>query len=78
MYPLVEDTVDQEEEDALQASGDCEDIRHDSSRGANLQQAQEPSTPQDEELCCGLERQHPGGFRGQRGHGQLWAQSGLP
>lgn len=57
MYLLVKQTMDEEDEGTLQAVDDGEQISHDTSYGADLEESQDPRTPQDEQLCKGLECQ---------------------
>lgn len=59
VYLLAEEAVDQEDEDALQAVDDGEEVSHDVGSWAHLQDAQEPGTAQDEELSCRFQCQHP-------------------
>ena len=59
-YLLAEEAVHQEEEDALQAVDDGEEVSHDEGSWAHLQDAQAPRAAQDEELSCGFKCQHPG------------------
>lgn len=56
-YLAVEQTVDEEDEGPLQAVDDGEQVGHDAGHGPNLEHAQHPGAPQDEELGKGLERQ---------------------
>lgn len=57
VYLAVEQTVNDEEEGPLQAVDDSEQVGHDTSHGSNLENAQHPGAPQDEELGKGLECQ---------------------
>lgn len=57
----AEQTVNEEDEGPLQAIDDGEQVGHDTGYGSNLENAQHPGAPQDEELGKGLERQQPGG-----------------
>lgn len=59
-YLLAEDTVHQEDEDALQAVDDGEEVGHGAGSWAHLQDAQTPGAAQDEELSCRFKCQHPG------------------
>lgn len=56
-YPAVEQTVNEEDEGPLQAVDDGEQVGHDTSQGSNLENAQHPGAPQDEELGKCLECQ---------------------
>ena len=58
LYP--EGGVHQEDEDALQAVDDGEEVGHDAGSRSHLQESQKPRASQDEELSCGFECQHPG------------------
>lgn len=57
VYLAVEQTVNDEDEGPLQAVDDSEQVGHDTSYGSNLENAQHPGAPQDEELGKGLECQ---------------------
>lgn len=65
-YLAAEQTVDEEDEGSLQAVDDGEEVGHDAGHRSNLENAQHPGAPQDEELGKGLERQQPGGEDVQR------------
>lgn len=56
--------MDEEDEGSLQAVDDGEEVGHDAGHRSNLENAQHPGAPQDEELGKGLERQQPGVFEG--------------
>ena len=58
-YLLAEEAVHQEDEDALQAVDDGEEVGHDTGSLSHLQDSQKPRTSQDEELSCGFKCQHP-------------------
>lgn len=60
-YLLVEQTVNEKDEGPLQAVDDSEQVSHDTGHRSDLENAQHPGAPQDEELSKGLERQHPRG-----------------
>ena len=58
-YLLAEKAVHQEDEDALQAVDDGEEVGHDAGSRSHLQDSQKPRASQDEELSCGFKCQHP-------------------
>ena len=58
-YLLAEETVHQEDEDALQAVDDGEEIGHGMGSWAQLQDSQTPRAAQDEELGHCFKCQHP-------------------
>lgn len=57
LYLAVEQTVNDEDKGPLQAVDDGEQVGHDTGHGSNLENAQHPGAPQDEELGKRLERQ---------------------
>ena len=59
-YLLAEETVHQEDEDALQAVDDGEEIGHGMGSWAQLQDSQTQRAAQDEELGHCFKRQRPG------------------
>lgn len=59
-YLLVEERVHQEDEGALPAVDDGEEVGHDVGSCTHLPEAQTPCASQDEELSCGFKCQHPG------------------
>ena len=59
VYLLAEEAVHQEDEDALQAVDDGEEVGHDAGSRSHLQDSQKPRASQDEELSCGFKCQHP-------------------
>ena len=56
-YLAVEQTMNEEDEGSLQAVDDGEQVSHDIGHGSNLENAQHPGTPQDEDLGKGFECQ---------------------
>lgn len=56
---LAEEAVDQENEEALQAIDDGEEVSHDPGSWAYLQDAQTPRAAQDEDLSYCFQGQHP-------------------
>ena len=59
-YLLAEETVHQEDEDALQAVDDGEEVGYGESSWTHLQDSQTPRAAQDEELSHCFKCQHPG------------------
>lgn len=55
---LAEEAIHQEDEDALQAVDDGEEVGHDVGSWPHLQDSQTPCASQDEELSCGFKCQH--------------------
>ena len=59
-YLLAEEAIHQEDEDALQAVDDGEEVGHDVGSWSHLQDSQTPCASQDKELSCGFKCQLPG------------------
>lgn len=57
LYLAVEQTMNKKDEGPLQAVDDSEQVGHDFSHRSNLENAQYPGAPQDEELGKGFECQ---------------------
>lgn len=64
LYLAAEQTVNNEDEGPLQAVDDGEQVGHDTGHRSNLENAEYPGAPQDEELGKGLQRQQSGGGGG--------------
>lgn len=54
--------MNEEDESSLQAVDDSKQVGHDTGYGSNLENAQHPGAPQDEDLGKGFECQQPGIF----------------
>lgn len=70
-YLAIEQTVNEEDESSLQAVDDSKQVGHDTGYGSNLENAQHPGAPQDEDLGKGFECQQPGGKDWQRIRSQV-------
>lgn len=58
-YLFLEYTVQEEDEETLQAVKNGEEVRHDEGLVAELKQAKDPSDAQNTELCNGCDCEHP-------------------